>query len=65
MSDGATDKAKGTMNEVKGQVKQAAGDATDNESMQSSGKMDEMKGKAQQGMGKVKDKVDDLTDKHS
>ncbi|MDQ3641291.1 MAG: CsbD family protein [Actinomycetota bacterium] len=42
--------------DLKGRVKEAAGDLTDNEDLQREGKVD-------QGKGKVKDVVDDIGDK--
>ncbi len=42
--------------ELKGRVKEAAGDLTDDDDMKRDGKVD-------QGKGKVKDAVDDIADK--
>lgn len=42
--------------DLKGRVKEAAGDLTDNDDLQRDGKVD-------QGKGKVKDAVDDVADK--
>jgi uncharacterized protein YjbJ (UPF0337 family) len=42
--------------DLKGRVKEAAGDLTDNDDLQREGKID-------QGKGKVKDVVDDVADK--
>lgn len=42
--------------DLKGRVKEAAGDLTDDEDLQREGKID-------QGKGKVKDAVDDVADK--
>ena len=44
------------MDDLKGRAKEAAGDLTDDESLQREGKVD-------QGKAEVKDKVGDVTDK--
>lgn len=46
----------GETDKIKGRVKQAAGDLTDNDDLKSEGKADE-------ASGKVKDFVDDVSDK--
>lgn len=51
------DKARGTGNDVVGNVKQAVGSATGNEKMQSEGAAQEAKGDAQKALGNVKDAV--------
>lgn len=51
------DKAKGIGNEVAGNVKQAAGKASDNERLNSEGKVQEHKGEAQNLKGSVKGAV--------
>ena len=53
------DKAKGLGNEVAGNVKQAAGDATDDSSLKAKGKAQEKKGEVQQAVGKVKGALGD------
>ena len=53
----------GTGDEMKGRVKQAAGDLTDNDDLKDEGKKDEAAGKAKGVIDDVKDKADDLVDK--
>ena len=61
--------------DVKGRVKEAAGDLTDNDDLKREGKGDELLGKAkgalndlrdkaEGGLDSVKEKVDDTRDKH-
>jgi uncharacterized protein YjbJ (UPF0337 family) len=52
----------GEFDKVKGRVKQAAGDLTDNDKLRNEGKTDEAAGKVKDGVDKVKDKVDDAVD---
>jgi len=54
-----TDKAKGLGNEVAGNVKQAAGKATDNERLEGEGVAQERKGEGQNLKGKLKGIVGD------
>lgn len=54
-----TDKAKGLGNEIAGNVKQAAGKATDNERLQGEGIAQERKGEGQNLKGKLKGVVGD------
>ena len=49
----------GKSDEIKGRVKQAAGDLTDNDKLKREGKLDEMAGKTKQGVEKVVDKAKD------
>lgn len=58
---GVFDKAAGKAEELKGEAKQAVGDATDNESMQAEGVADEATGKGKQAVSDVKDAGRDLT----
>lgn len=51
------DKARGTANDVVGNIKQAVGDATDNESLQAEGAAQETKGDAQKALGNAKEAV--------
>ncbi len=51
------DKARGTGNDVVGNVKQGVGKATGNEEMEAEGKGQEAKGEAQKAMGNAKDAV--------
>ena len=55
-------KAGGMMDEVKGKVKQAAGDLTDNSKLHAEGQVDEAKGKGKQAVGDARKALDDLTD---
>jgi uncharacterized protein YjbJ (UPF0337 family) len=48
---------KGGWNEVKGKIKQAYGDLTDNDLVREEGKDDEMLGKLQQKTGKSRDEL--------
>ena len=54
-----TDKAKGLGNEIAGNVKQAAGKASDNERLQGEGIAQERKGEGQNLKGKLKGMVGD------
>ena len=49
--------------EVKGKVKQAVGELTDNEDLKKEGKADEKAGKVKEFLEGAKDKADDLVDK--
>jgi uncharacterized protein YjbJ (UPF0337 family) len=55
MSDGTTD-------DVKGRVKEAAGDLTDNQDLKNEGKTDRASGKVKDAIDDVKDKADDAVD---
>ena len=46
-----------------GQVKEAAGDLTDNDRLKHEGKADQAKGKVKEGVDKVADKIKDVTKK--
>ena len=50
-------KLKGNWNEVKGKMKQAYGDLTDDDLKREDGKDDEFLGRVQQKLGKTKDEV--------
>ena len=54
--------AEGKFDKAKGRAKQAAGDLTDDESLQAEGKADELGGKAKDKLGGLKDKVEDAVD---
>jgi uncharacterized protein YjbJ (UPF0337 family) len=58
-----TDKIKGMANEAAGNIKQAAGKATGNKTMQAKGMAQERKGEAQQAVGKAKDAVKRVVDR--
>ncbi|GAB4040482.1 hypothetical protein GCM10028809_64860 [Spirosoma gilvum] len=49
--------AKGSWNELKGKIKQAYGDLTDDDLTYEEGQQDEMWGKIQQKTGKTKDEI--------
>ncbi|MQP66069.1 CsbD family protein [Niveispirillum sp. SYP-B3756] len=55
------DNIKGKLNEVKGEIKQAVGRATDNQRLENEGTADKVKGKAQQVAGHAKEAVRDIT----
>ena len=50
-------KLKGTWNELKGKIKQAYGDLTDDDLIREEGKDDELLGKLQQKTGKGRDEL--------
>lgn len=54
--EAAANQAGGAINQIKGRVKQAVGDLTDNHSMRASGTKDKLKGKLQEAYGDVKEK---------
>lgn len=49
--------------EIKGRLKQAAGDLTDNDDLKTEGEVDEAAGKAKSIVDKVADKADEAIDK--
>ncbi len=51
--------AEGTWDKIKGNVKEAVGDATDNHSLEAEGQMDQMKGSAKHGVADVRGGVRD------
>ncbi len=53
----------GEMDQVKGRVKQAAGDLTDDGDLKREGQRDEAAGKVKDKVDDVKDQVDDAIDK--
>ncbi|WP_445784570.1 CsbD family protein [Sphingorhabdus sp.] len=57
--DELKDKAKGLGNEIAGNVKQAAGKASDNQRLQGKGIAQERKGESQGFMGKLKGIIGD------
>ena len=61
------DEVDGKVEQLKGKVKQAAGDLTDNERLHEEGQVDEAEGNVQEGFGrgrrKVGEALDDLADK--
>ena len=53
------DEVQGKLDQMKGRVKQAAGDLTDNERLHDEGVADEAVGNAQEGVGKARRKIGD------
>jgi uncharacterized protein YjbJ (UPF0337 family) len=53
----------GTTDEIKGRVKEAAGDLTDNKDLKNEGRADKASGKAKDVIDDVKDKAEDVVDK--
>lgn len=63
MADSGTrDRVEGTVEEKKGEAKQAWGDATGDDRTKAEGMLDEAKGNLQKGLGDLKDKAEDLKD---
>ncbi|KQO01226.1 CsbD family protein [Paenibacillus sp. Leaf72] len=56
-NNGLGDKIKGKVNQVKGEIKDQIGKATNNESLQGEGKLDKAKGIAQEKIGELKNKI--------
>ncbi len=54
--EAVANQAGGTLNQIKGRVKQAVGDLTGDHSMHVSGTKDKLKGKLQEAYGDVKEK---------
>jgi uncharacterized protein YjbJ (UPF0337 family) len=52
----------GTADEMKGRVKEAAGDLTDDERLKKEGQADQTAGKVKKTIEKGKDKLDDIVD---
>jgi uncharacterized protein YjbJ (UPF0337 family) len=52
----------GEVDKMKGRVKQAAGDLTDNDELRDEGQRDEAAGKVKDTADKAKDKFDDAVD---
>jgi uncharacterized protein YjbJ (UPF0337 family) len=53
----------GDADKVKGDVKQAVGELTDDEELEREGKIDEMAGRAKNAADKAKDAIDEAKDK--
>jgi uncharacterized protein YjbJ (UPF0337 family) len=53
----------GTTDDIKGRVKEAAGDLTNDSSLKNEGKADQASGKIKDVIDDVKDKADDVVDK--
>ncbi|MCZ8522048.1 MULTISPECIES: CsbD family protein [Paenibacillus] len=54
-TQGLSDKIKGGVSKVKGEIKDQIGNATDDKSLQAEGKLDKLKGEVQEGIGKLKE----------
>jgi uncharacterized protein YjbJ (UPF0337 family) len=54
MKSSIRDKAEGTFHEVKGKVKEMAGNITDNPKLETKGKAEKIAGKVQERVGQVK-----------
>ena len=59
---GDQDRIEGSVEELKGNAKQAWGDLTGDDQMKAEGMTDEAKGRMQQAWGDLKDKAEDLKD---
>ena len=57
------DRIEGKADELKGRVKEAAGDLTDDEGLEAEGKTDKAGGKIKQGLADAKNKGEELVDK--
>ncbi|MEK4130565.1 CsbD family protein [Solibacillus sp. FSL W8-0474] len=62
MSNGFSDKIKGTGNKLKGEVKESVGRNTNDPSLQAEGKRDQVKGKAQEKIGDAKESISNRMD---
>ncbi len=54
MKSSTRDKVEGMYHQVKGKIKEAAGDLTDNPKLEAEGAVEKIAGKAQEKMGQVK-----------
>lgn len=59
---GDRDKAKGKLDEVKGNVKEGVGKLTGDDDLRDEGHRDQVKGKGRQAAGTVKDAAEDVGD---
>jgi uncharacterized protein YjbJ (UPF0337 family) len=53
---------KGAWDKTTGQMKEAAGDLTDNERLEAEGKMDQVKGSVRSGIGRAGERLSDAAD---
>jgi uncharacterized protein YjbJ (UPF0337 family) len=53
---------KGTAKDIKGRVKEAAGNVAGREDWEAEGELDQLEGKVQRGIGRAGEKVSDLAD---
>ncbi len=58
-----TSKTEGVFDQAKGKIKQAVGEATNNQSLANSGAADQVKGHAKEAWGNVKDTAADLNER--
>jgi uncharacterized protein YjbJ (UPF0337 family) len=58
--EAVANQAGGVLNQIKGRVKQAAGDLTGDHSMHASGTKDRIKGNLQEAYGNIKEKEDEI-----
>ena len=58
-------KTEGIFDQAKGKLKQAFGEATDNQSLANEGTADQVKGYVKEAWGDTKDTASDLTDRHT
>lgn len=63
MSDSSQDRVEGAFDKLKGQGKEAFGDATGNDDTKAEGQLDQGKGEAREGIADARDKVDDIVKK--
>jgi uncharacterized protein YjbJ (UPF0337 family) len=63
MDDFNKDRVEGTADKLKGNLKEAAGDATDDRDLQNEGKADQAEGSVRDTVGKAKESAKDLLDK--
>jgi len=54
MKSSSRDKAEGTFHEVKGKIKEVAGDLSDNSKLEAEGTAEKIAGKVQEKIGQVK-----------
>lgn len=62
MTDADRDRIEGAFDKAKGSVKEGLGDVRDDESQQAEGKADQAKGSLKEKMGDAKDAVSDAID---
>jgi uncharacterized protein YjbJ (UPF0337 family) len=62
VSEGTQDRAKGTVDELKGRGKAAWGNITGDQQTQAEGEFDKLKGKVERGIGDLKDKAEEVKD---
>ena len=60
--DSIEQQIKGTAEDMKGRVKEAAGDLAGRDDWEAEGQMDQVEGKVRKGVGKVGEKLSDAAD---